>query len=342
MADKIHIEDDRPAPPPPGAFPEFPAPLVPFNGEKPPAPPWFEAAIAQEPERLAVPSNGTNIELLVWGEKGKPGLLLVHGNSAHADWWSFIAPLLAQGYRVGAMSLAGMGGSDWREAYAFEDFAADARACAEAGGLNLAGKPIYIGHSFGGAQVFFTAAFYPQDMRAAILVDTGFGGPPPDSEEFKKMQAHRERQIRNIPTLDKPAKVYGDLPSALARFRFMPPQPVHNLYIADFIARRSLKTVKQADGSDGYIWRFDPAMWAKLDRRVMQGFENGQRADIRVPMAHIMGDQSLIIQRHAEHAGVFPEDMVTITIPDSHHHIMVDQPLALVSALRALLAVWPA
>jgi hypothetical protein len=30
-----------------------------------------------------------------------------------------------------------------------------------------------------------------------------------------------------------------------------------------------------------------------------------------------------------------------IVIPDSEHHIMVDQPLALVAALRTLLAVWP-
>jgi hypothetical protein len=30
-----------------------------------------------------------------------------------------------------------------------------------------------------------------------------------------------------------------------------------------------------------------------------------------------------------------------VVIPDSEHHIMVDQPLALVSAIRALLISWP-
>jgi pimeloyl-ACP methyl ester carboxylesterase len=30
-----------------------------------------------------------------------------------------------------------------------------------------------------------------------------------------------------------------------------------------------------------------------------------------------------------------------VIIPDSEHHIMVDQPLALVSAIRALLVGWP-
>ncbi len=40
--------------------------------------------------------------------------------------------------------------------------------------------------------------------------------------------------------------------------------------------------------------------------------------------------------------GAGPDDILEIAIPDSAHHIMIDQPLALISALRALLAVWPA
>src|SRR5205085_3671875 len=69
--------------------PEIRAPLAPFKGAEPPSPQWFKDAIAQEPERSFVTSLGAKIELLTWGEVGKPGLLLVHGNSAHADWWSF-------------------------------------------------------------------------------------------------------------------------------------------------------------------------------------------------------------------------------------------------------------
>ncbi|MBU2135353.1 MAG: hypothetical protein KKA45_04045, partial [Alphaproteobacteria bacterium] len=112
------FDDDRPVPSKPGELPpEIQAPLAPFKGEKPPAPAWFEAVIAKEPQRSFVTSLGTQIEVLTWGEVGKPGLLLVHGNSAHADWWSFIAPYLAEDYRVASMSLAGMGASDWRETY---------------------------------------------------------------------------------------------------------------------------------------------------------------------------------------------------------------------------------
>src|SRR5688500_15752256 len=76
--------------------PEVRAPLAGFAGEEPPAPQWFKDAIADEPERGFVGPAGKRLEMLTWGERGKPGLLLVHGNSAHADWWSFIAPFLAK------------------------------------------------------------------------------------------------------------------------------------------------------------------------------------------------------------------------------------------------------
>src|SRR5436190_7704861 len=152
------MADDRSALPP-----EVLSPLGPFNGAKPPAPPWFEWAIAQEPERNFVESGGAKIECLAWGERGKPGLLFVHGASAHADWWSFIAPFFADDYRVASISLSGMGASDWRETYTFEGFATEIWEGAKAAGLYEAPvKPIYVGHSFGGSQVFYSAARHPQ------------------------------------------------------------------------------------------------------------------------------------------------------------------------------------
>ena len=327
--------DDRPIHAEPGELPpEVQAPLAEFKGAEPPAPAWFKAAVALEPERTFVESLGTKLEVLTWGEVGKPGLLFVHGNSAHADWWSFIAPFFAEDYRVAAMSLAGMGASDWRDRYAFSDFAEDAEAVARATGLYEGGqKPIYIGHSFGGGQVFFAAVAKPERMHAAIMVDTGFGPPP---EEMAKRLAQMET-VRNIPTADRPSRVYPTLEAALARFRLMPPQPAGNAYIADFIARRSLKEV---DG--GLTWRFDPNMWAKLNRELdMRGQAPAPEA-VKTPMVHIYGAKSRIVEhRKAGAPSPFPAGMTEIEIPDAHHHIMIDQPLALVSALRALLSVWP-
>ena len=71
------------------------APLAAFRGQKPPAPAWFERVVAIEPERTFVAVEGAQVETLAWGERGKPGLIFLHGGAAHADWWSFIAPFFA-------------------------------------------------------------------------------------------------------------------------------------------------------------------------------------------------------------------------------------------------------
>jgi pimeloyl-ACP methyl ester carboxylesterase len=338
------LDDDEPTPLHGDLPPEIASPLAPFAGAKPPAPAWFDAALADAPERRMVPVDGADIELLTWGEVGKPGLILVHGNSAHADWWSFIAPYLADNHRVAALSLSGMGGSDWRETYTFEGFANEIFACAKAAGLyEAAVKPIFIGHSFGGSQVFYSAGRHPERMRGALLVDTGFGGPPTkeQEEQWRREAGQSGGRWHGPAHRTRPNRVYATLEEALTRFRFMPPQVPGNLYIADFIARRSLKRAPMPDGSgEGWTWKFDPFLWSKLDRSAMNDVDPKNAP----PMAQIFGDRSAIMRRReaGERGDFVPKDVPSIAIPDSEHHIMVDQPLALVAALRTLLAVWPA
>jgi len=309
--------DDGPLPP------HIASPLAPFAGEKPPAPDWFEKALAQEPERTFVEVRGADIEVLAWGPRGAPGLIFIHGASAHADWWSFIAPQLADRYRIIAVSLSGMGKSGWREAYSFDDFSEEMDAAASAAGLlESEQKPIYIGHSFGGAAVYYTTLMHPDRMRATILVDSGFGG------RSRKAQADDV----SPPPPEKRNRIYPTFEAALARFRFMPPQPAENLYIVDWIARRSLKPVE-----GGFTWRFDPMLFPKLDParwEKVAGREPG-------PIVHIHGDRSKIMERNNAGRHVLGDKVPFIVIPDSEHHVMVDQPLALVAALRSVLTLWP-
>jgi pimeloyl-ACP methyl ester carboxylesterase len=243
-----------------------------------------------------------------------------------------------------------MGASDWREAYSFELFAEEIFACAQAAGLYDAPvKPVYIGHSFGGAQVLHSASRHPDRMRACILVDTGFGGPP-TPEEFEKLRAEAQARGENVsawgPRLSQRSgqnRIYPSLEAALTRFRFMPPQVPGNLYIADFIARHSLKRVPMPEGEgggEGWTWRFDPGLWSKLDRTGMTAIDP---SSVTTPLVHIYGDRSEIIRRHNFHGQAgsrLMTDVPGIIIPDSEHHIMVDQPLALVAALRSLITVW--
>ena len=71
--------------------------------------------------------DGAEVETLAWGERGKPGLIFLHGGAAHGDWWSFIAPFFARERRVVAPTFSGMGRSQWRDAYDFRQFVREAR-----------------------------------------------------------------------------------------------------------------------------------------------------------------------------------------------------------------------
>lgn len=300
---------------------DIPAPLVAFAGAVPPAPPWFGAAIADAPERSTVVVDGADIELLTWGQRGKPGLLLLHGNGAHAEWWSFVAPFFGADYRVAAFSWSGMGGSDHRAAYSIDHFIAEIFAVADAAGLYDAGPPRVVAHSFGGFPMM--AAVHTQGARfaGAVIVDTPFrppgepGGRPPNAT-------------------NRPHRVYPTLAEALARFRFAPPQGCPNPFIADFIARKSLIEV-----ADGWTWRFDPYLWHRFE----VGDAQALLSNPRCPVALMWGERSMLMppDRVSSMRALLPPGSPAVAIPDAEHHVMVDQPLAFVSALRGLFADWP-
>src|ERR1700760_1278861 len=126
------------------------APLAAFRGQNPPAPAWFERVVAIEPERTFVAVDSAQVETLAWGERGKPGLILLHGGAAHADWWSFIAPFFAREWRVVAPSFTGMGRSEWRDSYSFHQFVGEARENGREAGAYEARPPGGLGPSFGG------------------------------------------------------------------------------------------------------------------------------------------------------------------------------------------------
>jgi pimeloyl-ACP methyl ester carboxylesterase len=303
--------------------------LAPLHGRKPEAPAWFTRALAVAPERAFVAVAAARIEMLTWGERGKPGLLLLHGNGAHADWWSFIAPFFSEHYRVAALSWSGMGASDWRERYSLDAFLAEIETVAEAAGLyDAPEKPVAVGHSFGAMPLLIHAARNSERLKAIVIVDPPIFSPT------------RERQNRP-PREHQAHRVYPSLEAALARFRFAPVQGCENLYIADFIARTSLKTAPMTEGpGEGWTWRFDPALWRTLSLREMLP----KPGDVRCPSALIWGGRSRLMRpEDAAHAlTLLPPGSPSIDIPEAEHHVWIDQPLAFVAALRALLAAWPA
>ena len=48
------------------------------------APAWFVRAVAAEPERSDFDVAGCRVHDRAWGERDRPGLVLVHGGAAHS------------------------------------------------------------------------------------------------------------------------------------------------------------------------------------------------------------------------------------------------------------------
>ncbi len=283
-----------------------------------PPPAWFDNALAAPYEDHTVDVDGVPIHYLDWGDKGEPGLVLVHGGAAHAHWWSFLAPFFSERWHVVALDLSGHGDSGRRSVYSQEDWAREVMAVSNDAGFP--GPPVVVGHSLGGMVTIVTAAQYGDELAGAVIVDSPVRRPDPETEEGQGGRAFR-----------RPG-VYPTLETALEHFRVIPPQPSENDYVIDYIARHSLH-----ETGAGWTWKFDP----KLFVRTLTAHERMLQL-VTCRIALLRGELSVVVP--PDTADYMYELMgrkaPVISIPEAHHHLILDQPLAFVAALRTLLGDW--
>ncbi|HKU39257.1 MAG TPA: alpha/beta hydrolase [Polyangiales bacterium] len=284
------------------------------------APTWFRGAIAHQPIENTIDVQGCPIHTLSWGDPKLPGLLLVHGGAAHAHWWSFLAPLLSQRYYVVAPDLSGHGDSGRRDAYPRRIWAEELMGVIRATGFN--GRPIVVGHSMGGMVSIILASVYGAELAGAIIVDAPVRRPDPESDSGR-----RGTEFRN-------PKIYPDRATAKRHFRLVPAQPCDNPYILDYIAEHSLR-----DLSDGRVtWKFDPAVFVRASSDLMSDY----LASVRCRIALMRGERSVVVPPETSEYmfELLDRNAPFVDIPEAHHHLMLDQPLAFIAALRALLTDW--
>jgi len=284
-----------------------------------PPPAWFTEAVTARHESHRVAVDGCPIHYLAWGDASKPGLVLVHGGAAHAHWWSFIAPHLTRDYRVVALDLSGHGDSGRRESYGRDCFAREVIGVID--DADFVGKPIVVGHSLGGIVTILCAALHGERLAGAVIVDSPVRKPDPESQE-----GTRGRSFRN-------PKTYPSEEEALAHFRLVPPQPCENAFILDHIARHSLR-----ETDAGWTWKFDKRVFHSSDPRPMA--EHLKQVPCRIAL--FRGEWSVVVlPETAEYMyELLERNAPLVEIPQSHHHLFLDQPLAFIAALRALLADW--
>jgi pimeloyl-ACP methyl ester carboxylesterase len=300
--------------------------MHPLPEPEPFVPEWFQAAIAAPKQMSSFDVNGCTLEVMQWANEGRPGLLLMHGNSAHAHWYSYLGPLLARDFNVVAFSFSGMGGSGWREGYSNDQWADEALAVAETCGLMRDGqKPVFLAHSFGGFALMNACARFGERLAAAIIADT----PLRTREQQSRRLDERPRRAF------KPHRVYASLDEAVSRFRLMPAQSCAHPFILEHIARTSLKPVLADHGeAGGWTWKFDPFLFQRFD----MGKPGKDLLESRCPVTWLNGARSSLIDEAVrQNIETFsPLGTQVVTLDDANHHLMIDQPLAFVETVRRL------
>jgi pimeloyl-ACP methyl ester carboxylesterase len=283
-----------------------------------PPPAWFTAALAAPATDGAVNVDGARVRYRAWGPPGAPGAVLVHGTAAHARWWDHVAPQLPAGLRVAALDLSGHGDSDWRDRYSLDRWSEEVVAVAADAGIS--GAPFIIGHSLGGTIAIRAAARYGGALAGIVVIDSPlFEAPPGPQETVMGSVFGGER-------------TYPSREAVLARFRLVPEQPVLP-YVREHVAAWSV--TRRDNGA--WDWKFDRGLFGKM----APSWPLVRPADCR----------AMIIR--AEHGMMTPEmanglaerlgpAATVFEIPVAGHHVLLDEPLCLVTALRAVLAGWTA
>lgn len=295
--------------------------IRPWTPNPSPAPEWFREALALPAESHTVDVEGATVAFRTWGPVGKPGLVFIHGGGAHSYWWSHVAGMFAHDHRVAALDLSGHGDSSHRGRYGVEQWTREVMAVADASGF--AGPPVVIGHSMGGMVAIVTAAVAGEGRLAGAIV-----GDSPVSEPDPEVASARLGVFRQ-------AKVYPSLEEALPHFRTVPAQEHYLDYIVDHVARHSLRQTEA-----GWRWKFDPNLFNAFEGDP-RGIALPYLGDIHCRLALLSFEKGLLTPDISQ----FMYDRMgrvtpVVRIPETGHHAMLDKPLLLITAIRALLADW--
>ena len=287
----------------------------------PSAPGWFAEALAVPYADEWVDVAGVPIHYLAWGEPGKRGLVFVHGGGAHAHWWTHVAARFAGEFRVLALDLSGHGDSGHRDAYSLELWTEEVVGVARAGRIDR--SPVVIGHSMGGFVTIGTASMHGDQLSGAIVCESPVLKPDPEIGSYKLKEAFGQ------------PRTYATVEDALARFRTVPAQQNYLGYVMDNIGRRSMKPV---DG--GWQWKFDRHIFEQFSSS-LRGIALPYLSSVQCRLALLRAENGLVTDDISES---MYEAMGRVTpvveLPLAGHHPMLDQPLILLTAVRALLADW--
>jgi pimeloyl-ACP methyl ester carboxylesterase len=300
-------------------------------------PDWLRDVLSVPREEGYVDVDGVNIHYFRWGDKSKPAIIMLHGFLAHSRCFAFIAPYLAADYHVVAYDFSGMGDSDTRDSYSLTVRIEELLSVAEQTGLSANdAKPTIVAHSYGGHVGLAAVRAHPEQFSGIVICDLMILRPSvwEENAALFKPPGNQNSKRKN--------RVYPDYQTAKQRFVLSPPQVVEQPELFNFMAFHSLTEV-----TGGWSWKFDPGVFNHEPGSEENFLKTAERL-VTAPgrKAIIYGKESLLFTDDSAAyiretiAEMQAPNFPIVGIPHARHHLMLDQPIAFVSALRTVLAFW--
>lgn len=272
-------------------------------------------------EERDVRANGLRLRVRSWGAPQRPAVVLLHGGSAHAHWWDFVAPLLADRYYLVAPDLRGHGDSEHAaaSAYTIDDYADDLAALAAALGLD---RFALVGHSLGGFVAIRFTERHPAMVRSLAIVDGK-----------ARSGGGRAALVTRLQHLPHPR--FADTEDAVRRFRLLPSDTSARPSVLRHVALAGLRRLE------------DGALTLKFDRAAFGHYAgldvSAALAGLRCPALFVRGaDSTFVDTATIERMAKRSPHGECAEIPGAYHHVMLDRPEDLAACLGRFLDRMPA
>ena len=261
--------------------------------------------------------NGIQLHYLDYGTEGRPPILCLHGGAVTAHWFDFVAGGFTADYHVRALDQRGHGDSGRADPpdYRYQSYASDVDELVRK--LDLRDF-VLMGHSMGGLVSLMYASRYPGRVKALIVIDSTLRAAP---ERVTALHEIGNREGSNYATNEE----------FIARFRVRPEGTQAVPEIIRYLAERG----GREDEKGRWRHKFDRNVYAKRELLDIPPLWNG----VKIPVLLVKGGLSNRItpEIYADIKSRAPQ-VELVEVPGSEHHVTLDNPAGLVSAVRAFLA----
>ena len=279
-----------------------------------------------EPESRYYYSQRLKLHYAVWGDGGRPPLVLIHGGRDHSRNWDPVAMALHDRYTIYAPDLRGHGDSGWAIGgmYSIPEFTLDVSTLAN----RISGPLTIVGHSLGGAIALQYAGTFPDKVTKLVSIE-GWGPP---AQEHKLAHQRMREWIGHMHDVEQRSpRRYPSIEDATKRMLEANP------HLSPQMARHLTEHGANRNEDGTYTWKFDN--YVRMHSPYEFNIEDARDIwnQIRCPVLLVRGDESWARDPEEDGRASAFHDYRSVLINGAGHWVHHDQLAAFLAVARQFL-----